>query len=124
MLCKHFMLYLFLQDFYEDLFEELSKYGDIESLNVCDNLADHMVIFLFCSFELVSDCLRSNWYSYHEFFGRLAMFMYSLERKSMLQMLWKIWLEDFMLVMNFLFLFLSVELSDSYYLSLLPTSAM
>jgi hypothetical protein len=34
---------LVLQDFYEDLFEELSKYGELESLNVCDNLADHMV---------------------------------------------------------------------------------
>lgn len=32
-----------LQEFYEDLFQELSKYGEIESLNVCDNLADHMV---------------------------------------------------------------------------------
>ncbi|KAL0015995.1 hypothetical protein SO802_003064 [Lithocarpus litseifolius] len=30
------------EDFYEDLFEELTKYGQIESLNVCDNLADHM----------------------------------------------------------------------------------
>lgn len=30
-------------DFYEDLFEELSKYGPIQSLNICDNLADHMV---------------------------------------------------------------------------------
>ncbi|KAH9660176.1 splicing factor U2af small subunit A [Citrus sinensis] len=30
------------EDFYEDLFEELNKYGEIESLNVCDNLADHM----------------------------------------------------------------------------------
>ncbi|CAI0378297.1 unnamed protein product [Linum tenue] len=34
-----------IQDFYEDLFEELHKYGEIESLNVCDNLADHMVKF-------------------------------------------------------------------------------
>ncbi|GAB4833483.1 hypothetical protein Ancab_031726 [Ancistrocladus abbreviatus] len=31
------------EDFYEDLFEELGKYGEIESLNICDNLADHMV---------------------------------------------------------------------------------
>ena len=31
------------------MFEELSKYGDIESLNVCDNLADHIVwFFVFC----------------------------------------------------------------------------
>lgn len=35
-----------LQDFYEDLFEELSKYGDIENLNICDNIADHMVSLL------------------------------------------------------------------------------
>ncbi|KAL8088302.1 hypothetical protein AgCh_038183 [Apium graveolens] len=32
-----------VKDFYEDLFEELSKYGEFESLNICDNLADHMV---------------------------------------------------------------------------------
>ncbi|KAJ8568439.1 hypothetical protein K7X08_027972 [Anisodus acutangulus] len=30
------------RDFYEDLFEELNKYGEIESLNICHNLADHM----------------------------------------------------------------------------------
>jgi hypothetical protein len=38
----HFSRYV-VQDFYEDIFEELSKYGEIENLNVCDNLADHMV---------------------------------------------------------------------------------
>ncbi|CAN1860331.1 Splicing factor U2af small subunit A [Linum perenne] len=32
------------EDFYQDLFEELSKHGHIESLNICDNLADHMVM--------------------------------------------------------------------------------
>ena len=32
------------EDFYEDIFEELSKYGEVENLNVCDNLADHMVM--------------------------------------------------------------------------------
>lgn len=31
------------EDFYEDIFEELDKFGEIESLNVCDNLADHMI---------------------------------------------------------------------------------
>ncbi|KAL3688069.1 hypothetical protein R1sor_014378 [Riccia sorocarpa] len=31
------------EDFYEDIFEELGKYGELESLHVCDNLADHMV---------------------------------------------------------------------------------
>lgn len=54
------------EDFYEDLFEELSKYGEIQNLNICDNLADHMVIILrisafhrlllllFCIFSLLS----------------------------------------------------------------------
>lgn len=43
---------VFLQDFYEDLFEELSKYGDIENLNICDNIADHMVSLLSSSVSL------------------------------------------------------------------------
>ncbi|CAI0408119.1 unnamed protein product [Linum tenue] len=40
------------EDFYQDLFEELSKHGHIESLNICDNLADHMVRFGCCSLSL------------------------------------------------------------------------
>ena len=39
------------EDFYEDLFEELSKFGEIESLNVCDNLADHMVGNVYIQFK-------------------------------------------------------------------------
>ncbi|XP_057781912.1 splicing factor U2af small subunit B-like [Salvia miltiorrhiza] len=39
------------EDFYEDLFEELNKYGEIESLNVCDNLADHMVGNVYVQFR-------------------------------------------------------------------------
>lgn len=31
------------EDFYEDIFEELASFGEIEGLNVCDNLADHLV---------------------------------------------------------------------------------
>ena len=31
------------EDFYEDIFEELATYGEIEGLNICDNLADHLV---------------------------------------------------------------------------------
>ena len=30
-------------DFYEDVFTELSKYGEIEDMMVCDNLCSHMV---------------------------------------------------------------------------------
>eukprot|EP00164_Ancoracysta_twista_P004324 GFYU01005827.1.p1 GENE.GFYU01005827.1~~GFYU01005827.1.p1 ORF type:complete len:350 (-),score=59.79 GFYU01005827.1:114-1163(-) len=30
-------------DFYSEVFEELAKYGEIDELNVCDNIGDHMV---------------------------------------------------------------------------------
>jgi len=30
------------EDFYEDIFEELGSYGDIEELYVCDNVCEHM----------------------------------------------------------------------------------
>ena len=42
--------FAYIQDFYEDLFEELSKYGELESLNICDNLADPMVYIYYCLF--------------------------------------------------------------------------
>lgn len=50
------------EDFYEDLFEELDKYGEIESLNVCDNLADHMVGNVYVQFreeEHASNALKN-----------------------------------------------------------------
>jgi splicing factor U2AF 35 kDa subunit len=39
------------EDFYEDIFKELSKYGEIECLNVCDNLADHMIGNVYAQFR-------------------------------------------------------------------------
>ena len=39
------------EDFYEDIFEELSKFGEIENLNVCDNLADHMIGNVYVQFR-------------------------------------------------------------------------
>ncbi|KAL6585443.1 hypothetical protein OROMI_002087 [Orobanche minor] len=39
------------EDFYEDLFQELSKFGDIQCLNICDNLADHMVGNVYIQFR-------------------------------------------------------------------------
>eukprot|EP00271_Cylindrocystis_brebissonii_P017476 TRINITY_DN4563_c1_g1_i1.p1 TRINITY_DN4563_c1_g1~~TRINITY_DN4563_c1_g1_i1.p1 ORF type:complete len:330 (+),score=28.10 TRINITY_DN4563_c1_g1_i1:202-1191(+) len=39
------------EDFYEDIFEELSKYGEIENLNVCENLADHMIGNVYVKFR-------------------------------------------------------------------------
>ncbi|KAF6248760.1 splicing factor U2af 38 kDa subunit [Scenedesmus sp. NREL 46B-D3] len=39
------------EDFYEDVFEELAPFGEIENLNVCDNLADHMVGNVYVKFR-------------------------------------------------------------------------
>ncbi|KAM1033740.1 hypothetical protein FF1_037199 [Malus domestica] len=39
------------EDFYEDIFEELTKFGEIESLHVCDNLADHMIGNVYVQFK-------------------------------------------------------------------------
>uniref|UniRef100_A0A0D6QRF3 C3H1-type domain-containing protein n=1 Tax=Araucaria cunninghamii TaxID=56994 RepID=A0A0D6QRF3_ARACU len=39
------------EDFYEDIFEELNKFGEIENLNICDNLADHMVGNVYVQFK-------------------------------------------------------------------------
>ncbi|XP_057445182.1 splicing factor U2af small subunit B [Lotus japonicus] len=39
------------EDFYEDIFLELSKFGEIETLNVCDNLADHMIGNVYVQFR-------------------------------------------------------------------------
>ncbi|GAV65811.1 RRM_1 domain-containing protein/zf-CCCH domain-containing protein [Cephalotus follicularis] len=39
------------EDFYDDIFEELGKFGEIENLNVCDNLADHMIGNVYVQFK-------------------------------------------------------------------------
>lgn len=39
------------EDFYEDIFEELNKFGEIESLKVCDNLSDHMIGNVYVQFR-------------------------------------------------------------------------
>jgi splicing factor U2AF subunit len=41
----------FFEDFYEDIFLELDKFGEVEHLCVCDNLADHMVGNVYIKFR-------------------------------------------------------------------------
>ncbi len=31
------------EDYYEEVFMELAKYGEIEEMNVSDNIGDHMI---------------------------------------------------------------------------------
>jgi splicing factor U2AF subunit len=38
-------------EFYEDVFEELSNFGEVEELNVCENLGDHLVGNVYAKFH-------------------------------------------------------------------------
>lgn len=40
-----------LQAFYEDVFEEMTQFGKIECLNVCDNYSDHLVGNVYIKFQ-------------------------------------------------------------------------
>ena len=44
------------EDFYEEIFGELGKYGELDELHVCDNLGDHMI----GTHMLLSSPLRSH----------------------------------------------------------------
>lgn len=48
-------------DFYEEVYDELAKFGEIEELNVCENLGDHMVGNVYVKFadeEATDDALK------------------------------------------------------------------
>lgn len=48
-------------EFFENMYQELGKFGRIESLNVCDNLGDHMIGHVYVKFydeEEASDALN------------------------------------------------------------------
>lgn len=43
------------ESFYEDIFTELSKFGEVDEINVCDNLGDHMVGNVYVKFVKEED---------------------------------------------------------------------
>jgi len=66
------------EDFYEEILEELSKYGEIEQLHVVENLGDHMFGNIYVKYhteeeaEACCNALRGRYYG-----GRLVMPEYS-----------------------------------------------
>jgi splicing factor U2AF subunit len=48
------------EDFCHDVFEELAVHGEIEELNVCDNLADHMVGNVYVKFADEDDANKAK----------------------------------------------------------------
>lgn len=41
--------------FYEDIYMEMAKYGEIEEMNVCDNVGDHLVGNVYCRYAYEED---------------------------------------------------------------------
>jgi len=100
------------EEFYEDLFEELSKYGEIESLNVCDNLADHMVSSLTLALILITTLIITL----GMVIFRWETCTFSSGRRSMLPVLLGTSLEGFMPVSYLLFSWFSA-ISQSFCIS-------
>jgi len=47
------------EDFYEDAFEELSKFGEIEELNVCDNVNEHLLGNVYVKYAIEDDAEKA-----------------------------------------------------------------
>ena len=47
------------EDFYEDIFEELAQFGELESLHVCDNVADHLAGSVYAQFVDEDDAAKA-----------------------------------------------------------------
>ncbi|KAJ3287002.1 Splicing factor U2AF 26 kDa subunit [Borealophlyctis nickersoniae] len=45
--------------FYEDIFVELAKYGEIEEMNVCDNVGDHLVGNVYVRYRIEEDAQKA-----------------------------------------------------------------
>ncbi|KAJ3151844.1 hypothetical protein HK101_001860, partial [Irineochytrium annulatum] len=45
--------------FYEDMFLELAKFGEIEELNVCDNVGDHLVGNVYVRLKFEEDAAKA-----------------------------------------------------------------
>ena len=54
------MLQDHFEDFYEDIFEELTNIGgELEQLRVCENLSDHLTGNVYCKFVEEDDAERA-----------------------------------------------------------------
>ncbi|KAJ2703858.1 hypothetical protein FB645_003735 [Coemansia sp. IMI 203386] len=47
------------EDFYEDMFLELAKYGEIEELKICDNVGDHLLGNVYVKYHREDDAQKA-----------------------------------------------------------------
>jgi len=66
------------EEFYEEVFLEFAKYGEVEEMTVCDNIGDHMIGNVYVKFYKEEDAeaahkgLSGRYYA-----GRVLMIEYS-----------------------------------------------
>ncbi|EEB05226.1 U2AF small subunit [Schizosaccharomyces japonicus yFS275] len=64
--------------FYEDMFCEFAKYGEVEQIVVCDNIGDHLIGNVYVRFKYEEsaqnaiDDLNSRWYSQKPVYAELS----------------------------------------------------
>lgn len=49
----------YFDDFYEDFFTELCKYGEVEEMHVCDNVGDHLIGNVYARFRYEEDAQKA-----------------------------------------------------------------
>jgi len=63
-----------LEDFYEDAYAELSKFGVIEEMHVCDNINEHLIGNLYCKFSNEDEAQRALQNLNGRFYGGKPIF--------------------------------------------------
>merc|ERR1712142_679023 len=65
-------------EFFEEVYVEMEKYGEIEEMNVCDNLGDHLVGNVYIKFREEEDAekavtdLNNRWYNGNPIYAELS----------------------------------------------------
>mmetsp|Transcript_11783 Transcript_11783/g.18726 ORF Transcript_11783/g.18726 Transcript_11783/m.18726 type:complete len:192 (-) Transcript_11783:89-664(-) len=54
-----YILQSHFEKFYSDIYQELSFFGEIENLNVCDNLSDHLVGNVYVKYKYEKSALKA-----------------------------------------------------------------
>jgi len=58
-----------VEKFYCDMWEELSKFGDLDEVYICTNMADHLTGNVYVKFFEEDDAKKVNPNSSYKFFG-------------------------------------------------------
>jgi splicing factor U2AF 35 kDa subunit len=62
-------------EFYEDVFEELSNFGEVEELNVCENQGDHLVGNVYAKFHKEEEASEALGKLQGRFYGGTLLFL-------------------------------------------------